>query len=398
MKNFFQQTHFIGLSMFLLVAGISCRAQVDPLVAPNQITNTTSGSAFFAPSGINYTPETINLYNSLQRVAPKGVMFGHQDDLATGVGWTYTSGRSDTKEIVGEYPAVVGGEMGNLELNLSYNADGINFAKMKATFQQVYAQGGVVSLLWGLNNPVDTTQTRKSTMDSTITKLLQSPVAIARYQRWMQTFAQFLKDLKGANGEAIPVVLRILHEQNGNWYWWGRTHCTVQEYTTMYKWTVNYLRDTANVRNVLFAYCPNAFTTEAEYLERYPGDAYVDILAVDFYDNAGYHNAAGNGYISRAKTMIPILKTQATQRHKIYAFTETGLTLLPLSDWFTQSLLPAIKNSGLSFALVWRNARTDAFYSSYVGHASAPDFQTFHQDTTVLFQNKIAQEELYKPH
>ena len=398
MNKDIQNVSFSRMSILLLIAGISCRAQVEPLQTPTQNTNTTNNAAFYAPSGTNYTPETINLYNSLQRVAAKGVMFGHQDDLATGVGWTYVSGRSDTKEIVGEYPAVVGGEMGNLELNLSYNADGINFAKMKTTFQQVYAQGGMVSLLWGLNNPVDTTQTRKSALDSTIYKLLRNPVAIARYQRWMGTLAQFIQNLKGANGEAIPVVLRILHEHNGNWYWWGRTHCTVQEYTTMYQWTVKYLRDTANVRNVLFAYCPNAFTTEAEYLERYPGDAYVDVLGVDFYDNTGYHNAAGNGYVSRAKTMIAILKAQAAQRHKIYAFNETGLPQLTLSDWFTQSLLPAIKNSGLSFALVWRNARTDAFYSSYPGQASEPDFQTFHQDTTVLFQNKIAQEELYKPH
>lgn len=38
------------------------------------------------------TKETVNLYNNLKRLAEKGFMFGHQDDLAYGVEWKYKEG------------------------------------------------------------------------------------------------------------------------------------------------------------------------------------------------------------------------------------------------------------------------------------------------------------------
>ncbi len=41
------------------------------------------------PADKHATPETINLYNNLKRVLGKGVMLGHQDDLAYGFGWKY---------------------------------------------------------------------------------------------------------------------------------------------------------------------------------------------------------------------------------------------------------------------------------------------------------------------
>ena len=31
-------------------------------------------------------------------------MFGHQDDLAYGVNWKYEDGRSDIKDVTGDYP------------------------------------------------------------------------------------------------------------------------------------------------------------------------------------------------------------------------------------------------------------------------------------------------------
>src|SRR4051812_44133297 len=54
------------------------------------------------------TRETVNLYRNLKRVLNKGIMFGHQDDLAYGVGWKYIPGKSDVKEVTGDYPAVYG--------------------------------------------------------------------------------------------------------------------------------------------------------------------------------------------------------------------------------------------------------------------------------------------------
>ena len=38
------------------------------------------------------------------------------------------------------------------------------------------------------------------------------------------------------------------------------------------------------MHNFLYAFSPDCgFTTEAEYLERYPGDKYVDVVGMDNY-------------------------------------------------------------------------------------------------------------------
>ena len=59
------------------------------------------------PSDKNATKETIHLYRNLKRIINKGILFGHQDDLAYGVTWKYEKGRSDVKDVAGDYPATV---------------------------------------------------------------------------------------------------------------------------------------------------------------------------------------------------------------------------------------------------------------------------------------------------
>jgi len=44
------------------------------------------------PSDKLATKEAVNLYRNLRKLLNKGVMFGHQDDLAYGVGWKYPEG------------------------------------------------------------------------------------------------------------------------------------------------------------------------------------------------------------------------------------------------------------------------------------------------------------------
>ena len=43
---------------------------------------------------------------------------------------------------------------------------------------------------------------------------------------------------------------------------------------------------------MLWVYSNGPITTQAEYLERYPGDEYVDILAFDYYDDYNTYPAS----------------------------------------------------------------------------------------------------------
>ena len=73
-----------------------------------------------------------------------------------------------------------------------------------------------------------------------------------------------------------------------------------------------------------------------------------------------------------------------------FALTETGNTR-PGNDknWWTKTLYPGIKNSGISWVLLWRNARLDHYFSVYRDDISAEDFKEFAGYKETLFLNKV---------
>ena len=98
------------------------------------------------PSDKQATKETVDLYKNLKSLLNKGVMFGHQDDLAYGVNWKYVAGKSDVQDVVGDYPAVYGWELGNIEHQLPYDLDSVPFDKMRSFIQQGFERGGIATV------------------------------------------------------------------------------------------------------------------------------------------------------------------------------------------------------------------------------------------------------------
>lgn len=342
----------------------------------------------------NATPETVNLYNSLCRLSEKGVMFGQQESLAKGIDWKCEDGRSDVKELVGEYPALHGWDVGKLEVESKFNFDWIPFDKTNQYIKQVYEMGCINTISWHMNNPVDPEQGVKSKVDSTINKIFSTPEVLSRYNSWLQKLSDFFLNLKGDRGELIPILFRPFHEHTGSWFWWGRKHCSPEEYIRMWRYTVDYLRDTCNVHNLILVYCPDKFSDSADYLERYPGDDYVDILAFDFYDKPRNH--PGDQYVRDAQNMLDILQSIAKQKNKLFALGEVGLKQIPVSDWWTNTLLPVLNRKGLSYVLLWRNGNENSYWGPYKGHTDANDFKKFYENDLLFFEKKIQVENVYK--
>jgi mannan endo-1,4-beta-mannosidase len=121
-------------------------------------------------------------------------------------------------------------------------------------------------------------------------------------------------------------------------------------------------------------------------MERYPGNDYVDLLGFDTYQKT-----VGNAdYIASIRNSLTILQKLAKERNKLYAITETGLTNLTNSQWWTAILYPAIQGFDLSHVLIWRNKNLpDDIYAPYVGEASSDDFITFKNKSDILFLNDI---------
>ena len=349
-------------------------------------------TSFNQPVNSKSTPETKHMLANMKRLSEKGVMFGHQDDPAYGIGWEYEAGRSDVKSVVGDYPAVVGWDLGHLELGNTVNLDSVPFDRMRDYAQQFYEMGGVNTFSWHLNNPTDPAKTSWDKADSTVYRILSDPKAMQTYASYLDRVADFMLSLKGKNGELIPVIFRPFHEHTGSWFWWGKDYVTPEDYKKLWRYTVDYLRD-KNVNNLLYAYSTDKFKTEEEYLERYPGDGYVDILGFDAYHMPQYD--PNNTFIPDTRHMIAIVQKLGQERQKLWAFTETGRETLPDAAWWTNTLLPVIKGAGVSYVLVWRNGRPDHFYVPYLGQKSEANFKAFYNLPDILFMKEVAAENIY---
>jgi hypothetical protein len=358
----------------------------------------TMGRAQVAPVDAQATPETVNLYHHLQQMLSVGIMFGHQDDLAYGVGWKYVDGKSDVREVTGDYPAVYGWELGRLELDHPVNIDSVPFDKMRQYIREAYDRGAVITISWHLNNPL-TGGTAWQPAPGTVASILPGAEKNALYKSWLDRVAGFLQSLRGPRGELIPVLFRIFHELNGSWFWWGGKNCEPEELKQLWHFTVEYLRDQKNVHNLLYAFNTDRFASREEYLERYPGDEWVDLIGFDIYQ--GYAVAQNEKFMNDLDKSLSTLDSIATERRKIPALTEFGYNGLPDSSWWTRVFLPVIQRHSISYALAWRNAGYRAngryeFYVPYPGQSSAADFASFHDSPAMIFQRKLTSYKIYQ--
>ncbi len=351
------------------------------------------------PSDKKATIQTVNLYHNLKKLEKKGIMFGHQDDLAYGVGWKYIPGKSDVKDVTGDYPAVYGFELGRIELDLPVNIDSVPFDKMRQYIKTVYERGGVVTLSWHLNNPL-TGKTAWDPAEGTVASILPGGSENELYKSWLDKVANFIVSLKTKNSVPVPVILRLFHELNGNWFWWGKDHCTPEEFKSLWHFTVSYLRDIKNVHQLLYAYNTDQFFSKDDYLLKYPGNDWVDVLGFDIYQRK--KGEEGNAeFIKNTGNMLSMLDDIAFERNKIPALTEFGFGLVPDSTWWTNVLLKALDNHIISYALAWRNAGykpsgATEYYLPFKGQESEKDFIKFYKDKKMLFQTEVTKAHLYK--
>jgi mannan endo-1,4-beta-mannosidase len=345
----------------------------------------------------NATAETRALYKNLHQLSKKHIMFGHQDDLAYGVNWRYKANRSDIKDVVNDYPAVYGWDLGYIEKNSPTNIDGIPFDKMRQYIKDGYRRGAVITLSWHLDNPL----TGGSTWDTTqrtVATILPGGQKHELFKTWLASAAGFMKTLKGPKGEAIPLLFRPFHELNGNWFWWGKNKSTPEEFKAIWKFTINYLRNEQGLHNLIIVYNTNSFADEQEFLEKYPGDEMADVLSFDKYQFTNNSQEFIESTRKELNTLVRIAKA----KNKLAAFAETGYEAVPDAQWWTKTLWPTIKDIPISYVLVWRNQgympsiKKMHYYAPYKGQVSERDFKQFYQIPTVIFEKTTQKKNLYQ--
>lgn len=358
-------------------------AETDPLTTQNVTTYMVDANA---------TKETVALFYNLKKLAKTKVAIGQQDALNNF--YQDNGGDSDIKKNTGSDPALLGSDFIFItDKNNNNQADNWFYQQEQKTISDVkaaYAKGMINTFSWHLREPnkedsfyaADMTADQKATAFKSI---LPGGINHEWYKKKLDKVASVFLNLKGANGELIPIIFRPFHEFDGSWFWWGANFCSADDYKKVYQFTVDYLKNTKGVHNILYAFSPdNSYTTAENYLSRYPGDKYVDVLGMDNYgdfDNQGQTGA------TKANTKLIMIGSLAADKVKISALTETGYqvtaTKPPVTDWFSNYLYGAINNVqgydstiSISYVMFWTNSK-DAYFVPNGSVSNAADFKTF---------------------
>lgn len=340
--------------------------------------------------GVSYkTAKSSKLLRQLKRYNTKGILVGHQDGLAYGIGWKHKQGAaldSDIFRATGQYPAVLGWDIG--KVGNENNLDSVPFSNIKELIVRGHQKGAINTISWHislLNDSISSWDSSKGLLNSLLPNGKNHQALLEKLDK----ASEFFTSLKTRKGKPIPFIFRPWHEMDGNWFWWGSEHASIEDYKELFKFTINYLKNEKGLKNFLVAYSPDRkFYSEEEYLRFYPGDEYIDILGADnYYD----YTPEGDGLDAIAKKLT-IVANVAEKKGKIAAFTETGSDKVEDPFWFTQKLGEVLNSRNLknklAYVLFWRNRDKEHFYIPYKGHNAFQDFINFIKQEDVLLLKK----------
>lgn len=283
--------------------------------------------------------------------------------------------------------------MGKIEHGAERNLDGVRFDDMRRWIIEGFQRGGIITISWHMDNPVSGGNAWDTTRS--VDAILPDGPQHALFKRWLDRLANFVQQLRGvppgrSDTVAIPILFRPYHEWTGSWFWWGRTHCTPEEFMQLWRFTVDYLRQEKGLHNLLMVYSSDRFLSPQDYLERYPGDDYVDLLGFDDYHS--HQSEATLPFLVRElRDVVQI----AQARGKLAALTEKGYEGLPDSTWWTGKLLRALDHDDTTrqilYVLTWRNAyrRAHHYFAPYPDHPSAADFRRFKTHPLIYFEDEL---------
>ena len=110
------------------------------------------------------------------------------------------------------------------------------------------------------------------------------PTPSAWYDAQLDKICAFLGRLKDRDDRPIPAVVRLFHECEDDWSWWGPASVSTSDYISIFRYTVGEIRRRTGLSSLLFLYSPDRYWSKKEhFMCRYPGDDVVDIIGFDDY-------------------------------------------------------------------------------------------------------------------
>ena len=232
--------------------------------------------------------------------------------------------------------------------------------------------------------------------------ILEGGAYNAQYNAYLDIIAEYALALQEKN---VPILFRPFHENSGGWFWWG-TSTSADSYRAIWRYMVNYLQ-AKGVHNMLYVYSPNGpIDSEDDYLSRFPGDAYVDVLGFDFYDDyADADTYTGDTYFEALANSCDVVANLAKTKNKIPAIAETGIRITGAGkdslmvtgnpttgkDWYNHLVNTAVAHD-IPYFLLWANFNSENFfipykYSATMGQEMINEFISAYNNDRSIFGN-----------
>lgn len=237
-------------------------------------------TAFFMQSNLTIGQSSLSTLDYLNSISGKKVLSGHHNrepnaDPDKWTEWIF--------ETTGKYPALWSGDFLFQTDNIEHRWTMIHEAKRQ------WDRGVVVNIMWHACNPAlggepcgweSSLLTKMS--DENWEKLLTNGTELNMVWKSMMDdvsiYLQFLED------NNVEILFRPLHEMNQGAFWWGG-RSGPNGTAKLYQLTYDYFTKTKGLSNLIWVWDMQDFTTlESDLVSYNPGEAYWDILALDFYE------------------------------------------------------------------------------------------------------------------
>jgi mannan endo-1,4-beta-mannosidase len=229
----------------------------------------------------NPSSQVQNLYHFLKENYGKKMI----SSTVANVNWN-TNEAQWVKQHTGNYPAMATFDYIHL---MSSPTSWIDYSNTDVV-EEWWNNNGIVSACWHWNVPKSQSSTEYTykpsettfkTSNTTVDGTWENDVVNADLEK----IANYLKLLQAKD---IPVIWRPLHEAAGNryeysdgkaWFWWGNDGG--EAYKDLWIYMFDYF-EAEGLNNLIWVW-----TTQTKDNAFYPGDAYVDIIGRDIYNNTG---------------------------------------------------------------------------------------------------------------
>lgn len=409
------------------------KAETETNISGNGSALTVNGNSYdyaneIALADPDADAATKALYQYLKAIGQSdAALYGHMEDTVLKAGASDLSD-SDTKDITGSLAAINGLDCGGLFSGFvsKYNARYPGQEQLPDTTEgnikaaallsnEAVREGAVMTLSCHMPNfafAVQKNSTAAKTYDrydyssadsyhlkgDCMNQILPGGAYNPQFTAFLDLVAEYAEQVDG------PVLFRPFHENTGSWFWWGKAFCDAETYKSVFKYTVEYLRDIKDVHNLLYVYGPGSeATTMQEYEERYPEDEFVDMVGFDTYDDKA--SADENySFMKNFETVVKLTDQFAKEHNKLFAVTETGITNSAMKktgnerpEWFTEILDIITKPEyDCAYYMVWSNYDSKSnYYTPFVvskaedgilhGHELMDGFLRFYNNEKSIF-------------